>query len=142
MNATIRTRSIGATATAGRDSLPEVTSETGGRLAVVTRPSAEGFNPVDLMAASLSSCIVLSVQIAARGEGWLAEIDQVTARVIPEKADDAPSRVARFVTTVTIEGPLDSAKKARLVEAAETICTVSNTLRAGAEIAAGGSAAP
>ncbi|BCP55141.1 ABC transporter ATP-binding protein [Kaistia sp. 32K] len=128
---------MGATASADRDSLPEVTSETGGRLSVVTRPSAEGFNPLDLMAASLSSCIVLSVQIAARGEGWLDQIDRVNVRVIPEKADEAPSRVARFVTTVTIDGPLDAAKKAQLIEAAETICTVSNTLRAGAEIEAG-----
>jgi uncharacterized OsmC-like protein len=137
MNATIRTRVFGATASAGRDGLPEVTSETGGRLSVVTRPSAEGFSPVDLLAASLASCIVLSVQIAARGEGWIAEVDQVTAKVIPEKADDAPSRVARFVTTVTIDGPLDAAKKERLVAAAETICTVSNTLRAGAAIGEG-----
>jgi uncharacterized OsmC-like protein len=137
MNATIRTRALGATASAGRDGLPDVTSETGGQLSVVTRPSAQGFNPVDLMAASLSSCIVLSVQIAARGEGWLAEIDRITARVIPEKAEDAPSRVARFVTHVTIEGSLDEARKAKLIEAAETICTVSNTLRAGAEIGEG-----
>lgn len=137
MTATIRTRALGATASVGRDGRPEVTSETGGRLSVVTRPSAEGFNPVDLMAASLSPCIVLSVQIAARAEGWLAEIDRVSARVIPEKAEDAPSRVARFVTTVTIDGPLAADRKAQLVAAAEAICTVSNTLRAGAAIDAG-----
>jgi len=137
MNATIRTRAIGATATASRDGLPEVTSETGGQLSVVTRPSAEGFNPLDLMSASLSACILLSVQIAARREGWLDEIEQVSARVIPEKAHDEPSRVERFVTTVTIDGPLDAAKKAHLIEAAETICTVSNTLRSGAAVVNG-----
>ncbi|WEK50655.1 MAG: OsmC family protein [Candidatus Kaistia colombiensis] len=135
MNATIRTRAVGATATVSRDGLPEVTSETGGHLSVVTRPSAEGFNPLDLLAASLSACVVLSVQIAARGEGWLAEIDQVTAKVIPEKAKEGLSRVERFVIEVTIDGPLEAAKKAKLIEAAETICTVSNTLRAGATIA-------
>ncbi|MBN9026187.1 MAG: OsmC family protein [Rhizobiales bacterium] len=134
MNATIRTRAVGATATATRDGLPEVTSETGGHLSVVTRPSAEGFNPLDLMSASLSACIVLSVQIAARREGWLDQIEQVSAKVIPEKAHDEPSRVERFVTTVTIEGLLDEAKKAHLIEAAETICTVSNTIRAGAAV--------
>lgn len=134
MNATIRTRAVGATASANRDGLPEVISETGGKLSVVTRPSAEGFNPLDLLAASLSACIVLSVQIAARGEGWIGEIDQVTAKVIPEKAKDGLSRVERFVTTVTIDGPLDDAKKAKLIEAAETICTISNTLRTGAAV--------
>ena len=134
MNATIRTRAVGATATATRDGLPEVTSETGGHLSVVTRPSADGFNPLDLMSASLSACIVLSVQIAARREGWLDQIERVSAKVIPEKAHDEPSRVERFVTTVTIEGLLDEAKKAHLIEAAETICTVSNTIRAGAAV--------
>ena len=134
MNATIRTRAVGATATATRDGLPEVTSETGGHLSVVTRPSADGFNPLDLMSASLSACIVLSVQIAARREGWLDQIEQVSAKVIPEKAHDEPSRVERFVTTVTIEVLLDEAKKAHLIEAAETICTVSNTIRAGAAV--------
>ncbi|ODT17645.1 MAG: hypothetical protein ABS35_25345 [Kaistia sp. SCN 65-12] len=132
MNATIRTRAFGATASVGRGGLPEVISETGGRLSVVTRPSAEGFSPVDLLAASLASCIAISVQSAARAEGRLAEIDRVTVRVIPEKAEGEPSRIARFATTVTIDGSLDAAGKARLVAAAETLCTVSNTLRAGA----------
>lgn len=137
MNAAIRTRAFGATASTGRDGLPEVTSETGGRLSVVTRPSAEGFSPVDLLAASLASCIAISVQASARAEGWLASIERVTVRVIPEKAGDGPSRIARFVTTVAIDGPLDAEIKAKLVAAAETICTVSNTLRAGAEIGEG-----
>lgn len=132
MNATIRTRVFGATASAGRDGLPEVTSETGGRLSVVTRPSAEGFSPVDLLAASLASCIAISVQSAARAEGQLAAIERVTVRVIPEKAEEEPSRIARFVTTVTIDGPLDADGKERLIATAETLCTVSNTLRSGA----------
>jgi hypothetical protein len=44
---------------------PAVTSFAGGDLALATQVTAVGFNPLDLFYASLASCIVLSVRIAA-----------------------------------------------------------------------------
>ena len=53
------------------------------------------------------------------------------------KAEDAPSRLGRFEVVVTFADPLDEAIMTRLVEAAEAICTISNTLRAGDAVIAG-----
>ncbi|TIX31561.1 MAG: OsmC family peroxiredoxin, partial [Mesorhizobium sp.] len=44
------------------------------------------------------------------------------------------SRVVRFNIRLDISGDLDTATKQRIVEDAEAICTVSNTLRATPEL--------
>ena len=47
------------------------------------------------------------------------------------KAEDPPSRLKTFQAEVRFHDALDDAVKTQLVMAAEHICTISNTLRAG-----------
>lgn len=109
---------------------PAVTSATGGSLALTTHVTAAGFNPLDLLYASVASCVVLSVRIAAQRAGVLAALGDVRAIVSGEKASEAPSRIARFLIEIEIEGEIDAVTKRRLAHEAEAdICTVSNTLR-------------
>ncbi|TIS71407.1 MAG: OsmC family peroxiredoxin, partial [Mesorhizobium sp.] len=61
----IRTRATGACAVLPPGGLPAVTTPTGGTVDVVTAVSAPGFNPLDLLYASLAACMVLSARIAA-----------------------------------------------------------------------------
>ncbi|MDQ0468756.1 OsmC family protein [Labrys wisconsinensis] len=126
---TIKTRATGATARLGRTGQPSVASVTGGELSVVTRPSEPGFNPLDLLYASLSACLVLSARIAASELGMLDKVAELSATVSGSKAADGPSRVERFHIVLGVDGDLDEAAKDAIVAAAETICTVSNTLR-------------
>ena len=51
-----------------------------------------------------------------------------------EKAEGDVSRVGRFMIVLDVQGDLDEATKRRIVEDAETICTVSNTLRTPPEL--------
>ncbi|RWH02381.1 MAG: OsmC family peroxiredoxin [Mesorhizobium sp.] len=118
----IRTRATGACAVLPPGGLPAVTTPTGGTVDVVTAVSAPGFNPLDLLYASLAACMVLSARIAATRLGAADRLGEV-------KAKDEPSRVERFNIRLEIAGDLDAATKQRIVEDAETICTVSNTLR-------------
>jgi uncharacterized OsmC-like protein len=126
----VRTRVTGATATLQPGGLPAVTTPTGGAVDVVTGVSAPGFNPLDLLYASLAACMVLSARIAASRLGVAAALGEVRAEVSGEKAKDEPSRVERLNIRLDISGDLDAATKQRIVEHAEAICTVSNTLRA------------
>ncbi|PBB32995.1 OsmC family peroxiredoxin [Mesorhizobium sp. M1A.F.Ca.IN.020.06.1.1] len=125
----IRTRATGACAVLPPGGLPAVTTPTGGTVDVVTAVSAPGFNPLDLLYASLAACMVLSARIAATRLGAADRLGEVRADVGGEKAKDEPSRVERFNIRLEIAGDLDAATKQRIVEDAETICTVSNTLR-------------
>ncbi|RWD59776.1 MAG: OsmC family peroxiredoxin [Mesorhizobium sp.] len=125
----IRTRATGASAALPSGGLPVVTTPTGGTVDVVTSVSAPGFNPLDLLYASLAACMVLSARIAATRLGVADRLGEVRADVSGEKAKDDPSRVETFTIRLTIAGDLDAAVKQRIVEDAETICTVSNTLR-------------
>ena len=130
----IRTRVTGALAVLQPGGLPSVTTPTGGAVDVVTGVSAPGFNPLDLLYASLAACMVLSARIAATRLGVAASLGEVRADVSGEKAEGDLSRVGRFTITLDIAGDLDEATKRRIVEDAETICTVSNTLRTPPEL--------
>ncbi|RVD36748.1 OsmC family peroxiredoxin, partial [Mesorhizobium sp. M4B.F.Ca.ET.019.03.1.1] len=77
---------------------------------------------------------VISARIAAMRLGVAAQLGEVRAEVGGEKAADEPSRVVRFNIRLDISGDLDTATKQRIVEDAEAICTVSNTLRATPEL--------
>ena len=125
---TVIPRKTGATAVLSRQGHPVITSATGSEITVVTRPSEAGFNPLDLLYASLSGCLVLSARIAASERGVLDKLRSVRASVKGTKAADPPSRIARFEIEISIDADLDEAAKDEIVAAAERICTVSNTL--------------
>lgn len=101
----------------------------GAVLSSVFSPIAKGFSPIELLAASLAACMDASVRIAARREG-ISPLGALDVAVIATKAEGAPSRLQRFDVTVTFANDIAPEIKARLVAAAEDICTVSNTLRA------------
>ena len=127
-------RPTGATAVIGRTGFPHITSATGGAIDIVTGAAQPGFNPLDLMYASLSACLAMSARIAASRFGVLARLTEVTARVTGEKASDDPSRVARFNIHLDIRGDFDDTIRHAIAEAAENeICTVSNTIRGNPE---------
>ena len=125
----IRTRATGALAVLPPGGLPVVTTPTGGTVDVVTAVSAPGFNPLDLLYASLAACMVLSARIAANRLGVADRLGEVKADVSGDKAKDEPSRVETFNVRLEISGDLDVVMKQRILEDAENICTVSNTLR-------------
>lgn len=129
MKGTIRPRETGATATLQRGGKPRILSVTGGELDVAIRPSEPGFNPLDLLYASLSACLVLSARAAASELGMLDRFTAAKATVTGEKAPDDPSRVARFLISFIISGDFSAAEHAALTKRAEEICTVSNTLK-------------
>jgi len=129
----VRTRAVGARAVLKGKELPIVTSETGGEINIVTSVSQPGFNPLDLLYASLSACIALSARIAAGKLGVGDRLEAVRVHVTGKKADDEPSRVALFSIEIEIDGDLDAATRRLIVEKAEEICTVSNTLRGDAK---------
>lgn len=125
----IKKRPIGALARLERNGHPVVTSRTGGEIGIVTGASEEGYNPLDLMFASLSACLVLSARIAASKIGLLSRFDGASADVTGEKSAEEPFRIERFVVRITIDGDLSESERHRIVEMAEDICTVSNTLK-------------
>ncbi|SFB37258.1 Uncharacterized OsmC-related protein [Rhizobium sp. NFR07] len=124
----IKSRPIGAQAELKRNGHPLVTSRTDGRVTVVTGASEEGFNPLDLMFASLSACLALSARIAASKLGILDRFESVTADVTGQKSAYEPYRIERFSAWIKINGDFSEAERFQIVEMAEEICTVSNTL--------------
>lgn len=137
--AKIKVRPVGALAELRRNGHVHIVTETGGELGVTTRPSEAGFSPIDLLHASLASCLALSARIAASRLGVLDRIEAVRVRVGGDKAEEGPSRVARFRIDFEIDGDLDAATRHAIIEAAEgEICTVSNTLRSAPDFVTNG----
>lgn len=130
----LKTRKTGATASLGRTGFPHVISATGGTLDIVTSPSQPGFNPIDLLYASLSSCLAMSARIAASQLGVLDRIDEITASVSGEKASEGPSRIQALKIAFSITGDIGAQTREAIARLAEEICTVSNTLHSHPEI--------
>ncbi|MCV9962183.1 OsmC family protein [Pararhizobium sp. BT-229] len=129
-----KTRPTGATAVLGRHGFPQVISATGGEIQIVTGPSQAGFNPIDLLYASLSACLTMSARIAASQMGLLDRLTEIRADVSGEKSTEGLSRVVKFNVVLTIRGDIHAEARHAIAQAAEDeICTVSNTLRGGAD---------
>ncbi|RYC04696.1 OsmC family protein [Ciceribacter ferrooxidans] len=128
--AKIKVRPTGATATLGRTGFPHVVSETGGVIDIRTGAAEAGFNPLDLLYASLSACLAMSARIAASRLGVLDRLTHVSVRVSGSKAPDEPSRIAGFNVEFEIAGDFDEAMRGEIARLAEDeICTVSNTIK-------------
>lgn len=98
-------------------------------MAIVTAASGGGFNPVDLLFASLASCLALSVRVAASELQLINNFSDAVVEVTGEKVGNESMRVQDFDVRIKVFGNLSEADIARLVERAEEICTVSNSLK-------------
>jgi uncharacterized OsmC-like protein len=130
----VKDRPTGATATLERFGHPRLVSRTGGELDVVTGASAPGFNPVDLLCASLAACLVISSRVAASRLGLMARFSKAEVDVTAVKNHEEPFRIIRFQIGFSIGGSLDADETMQIAHLAEQICTVSNTLKGEAAL--------
>jgi len=122
------------TATLGGQGQGEVRAKSGAQAVLAGLASEEGFTPVELMDAALAGCLVLSFRIAARKRGWGARLRSIAVDVIHHKASEGASRVQGFDCCFTIDGDFSQTERADLIAEAHAICTVGNTLHAGAQM--------
>ena len=125
----VRTRETGAVAAMPEGHLPVITTPTGGKVELVTSVSQPGFNPLDLIYASVAACMALSARIAAGKLGLREKLGDVRVEVTGDKTHESPSRIERFHIAFHFDGDLSAEEKQHIAELAEEICTVSNTLR-------------
>lgn len=82
----------------------------------------EAFSPTDLLAASLATCMVTVMGIAARKHSL--DIDGMSAEVDKHMTTELPRKVAKLVVRVSLAGDkaakLDAAARALLEQAGET----------------------
>ncbi len=125
----VRKRETGATARLSQHGGVAMESATGGKIELVTAASAPGFNPVDLLYASLSGCLALSVRIAASELGWFSRFESVEVTVSGRKAEAEFGRIESMNATIRILGDFTPAHRHEIIGRAERLCTISNTLQ-------------
>ncbi len=92
-----------------------------------------GPNPYELLLASLGHCTVLTILLYARRKGWAMDGVSVRARherlIVEESSNGEVNRkkVERIVQEITLEGELDVAQRARIMEIAAK-CPVHRTM--------------
>ena len=88
-----------------------------------------GPNPYNLLSAALGACKTMTIRLYANRKGW--PLQRVQVAVHHNRADLQARDV--FEVDVTLEGALDDAQRARLLEIAER-CPVHMTLTRGADV--------
>jgi uncharacterized OsmC-like protein len=94
----------------------------------------QGPSPYELLAAALGSCTSMTLRLYARAKGW--PLSRVTVTVRHERihavdcadCETKEGRVDQLRREIALEGPLDAAQRARLLEIADR-CPVHRTLR-------------
>ncbi|ROU02372.1 bifunctional alpha/beta hydrolase/OsmC family protein [Histidinibacterium lentulum] len=96
-----------------------------------------GLTPYGLVSAGLGACTSMTIRMYARRKGWSlahVSVDVTHSKVHGQDAGDgATARIDSFRRTIRLEGDLDAAQRARLLEIADK-CPVHRTLEAEAEI--------
>jgi putative redox protein len=128
--------SIGETILVGETGLGryQVEAQVGNAAFLVDEPVASGGlgsgpNPYNLLSAALGACKSMTIRLYANRKGW--PLQRVRVAVRHSRADLQARDV--FEADVTLEGALDDAQRARLLEIAER-CPVHMTLTRGADV--------
>lgn len=91
----------------------------------------EGPTPIQMLLASLASCMLITVRMYADRKGWPLEGAGLELR--PEFERPTPSRLVRVQATLTLRGELTEEQRTRVLEISHA-CPVHRTLSAGVEI--------
>ena len=95
-----------------------------------------GPSPYQMLAAGLGACTSMTIRMYARRKKWPlthVSVDVTHDRMHAQDAESASERIDRFRREVALEGPLDGAQIARLMEIADR-CPVHRTLESGAVV--------
>jgi uncharacterized OsmC-like protein len=109
-------------------------NDRGDEIRYAVSPSAPGFNPLELLSASLGICTAINLrkELGAAAGGGSAAPFQVAVECV--KAQDQPSRVERMDVSVELPEGITGAAAEDLVHRAEAACTIANTLLASVGI--------
>ena len=88
-----------------------------------------GPDPFDLLSAALGACTAMTCRLYADQKGWPLQAVIVTL----EHVGKSLTAKDRFIRSITFEGGLDEAQRARLLQIADH-CPVHRTLSAGSDI--------
>ena len=99
----------------------------------------EGMTPYELLLASLSSCMAMTMRMYAERKGWPLEGASIQLRTAPARDPDLEVRtggarsVTRIERRIELFGALADEQRARLIEIADR-CPVKRNLEAGLQV--------
>jgi uncharacterized OsmC-like protein len=109
-------------------------NDRGDEIRYAVSPSAPGFNPLELLSASLGICTAINLRKELGGTAGRASSSPFEVAVECVKAEDPPSRVERMQVSVHLPHDVTGAAAGDIVRRAEAACTIANTLLASAGI--------
>lgn len=132
------TRPHGVTAKASVAGQGTIIAASGASAVLAVGQADMGLTPVELLDAALAGCLAISIRYAAKQRGLADRAGQIEVHVDHEKAAAGSSRIVRFHVDYIFGGDITPDERAGLIAEGHRLCTIGNTLAAGAEIVDGG----
>ena len=93
----------------------------------------EGLNPKELIESSIGMCLLIVIQRMLDRDNIQVKED-IMVEVHAKKAEESPSRFDCFEVNIILPDQLSEPYKHKLIKSAEKACTISNTVKEGAEV--------
>lgn len=96
--------------------------------------NSNGLNPKELLEASIGMCMTIVIQKMFERDGVEVHDGEFSVEVTSVKAPDSPSRFEKFNVSITLPDRLSDDYKRKIMVSAERACTISNTVKKGAQV--------
>lgn len=93
-----------------------------------------GLNPRELIEAAVALCTTITTRKVLERDGMEFDVNEIQANVVASKAEGVKNRFTDFEVQVKLPQGLDKAYIKKLLVTVERGCTVSNTVKAQAQV--------
>lgn len=112
----------------------EIHNDSGLQVKGSTVADSQGLAPLELLSGSLGLCIAITIKQIFERDNIEYDPTEVQISVQPQKAEKGVSRVETLLVDLKLPKSLSQSYQDKLLRSVERACTVSNTLRRGANV--------
>lgn len=116
------------------DNIAKIYNDKGIQAIGMDDANLDGLNPRELIEAAIALCTTITTRKVLERDGIDYDVQDIQATVVASKADGVKNRFTDFEVQVKLPEGLEEKYVNKLLKTVERGCTVSNTVKASANV--------